>query len=212
MLDFSKSNYFEKMNALSERFDAKKRKNSYERFFEGYDERETVDSSGHSRILRIYSAEYYRAAVPYSVLVRRRVGYLAMEVLSICCFIYGAIQPSDCNTSWFIAAAQAACVASLALSSLAAIRICFAPEWMERRIYRESTVYLLHWSKWCAICLWILVLCVMLWAIISDSLGSAQSWKILFCEITASLLQTAIHFLEKKIPYKCEPNSARCAD
>ena len=194
--------------AAKDRFYARKRRNSYERFFEDYQEVRTVSSDGRARIQRIYQGSYYRALLPEKSLKQRRGVEVCLELAAIICFLFAALRPCASNSAWYMAAAQALCLALLAMSSLSTFRCVVAPAYMEVRVYKDAAK-LKQRSLFCAGAFALLVLTTAAYMLLQRAQAGAAEAGMLLCFLTGGLCQFAVYRLEAKLKFEVLPNDVR---
>lgn len=197
-----------RFTAAEDRFYARKRRNSYERFFEDYHEVRTVSSDGRAHIQRIYQGSYYRALLPEKTLKLRRGLEVCLELAAIGCFLFAALQPCAGNSVWYMAAAQALCLALLAMSSLSTFHCAVAPTYMEVRVYKDAAK-LKQRSLFCAGAFALLVLSTAAYMLLQRTQAGAAEAGMLLCFLTGGLCQFAVYRLEAKLKFEVLPNDVR---
>ncbi len=108
----------------------------YHQHFDGYEE--SYDADGSGKIRRVYTAEYYRQALPRTKSIRNRVGYSVLFAVGMTAYICGASMPVACNCVWYVNLPQALSLPCLLYTFFALCHYVVMPEKMERRYYRTA--------------------------------------------------------------------------
>ena len=188
-----------------DKYFAVKRANSYERFFEGYEESTRIGPDGRRRIIRTYTAEYYRAARAKRSLFVQRSVYVLLTAASAVLFVFGALRPSAYNTVWYAGILEAFCLVLVLLEASAAINCLCAPVLMEIRAYKGSSVRLITAAKELCLVFPMLLGSVIIYALLSGDADITDIFWIAFSFAGAGICQLCIYFLEKHVPYEQVP-------
>ncbi len=194
--------------AAADKYYAKKRQNSYERFFEGYEEAECLDPSGRRKIIRIYTAEYYRMALTKKERLMRKILYPLLAAAATVLFILAALRPSVYNNTWYAVIPEAFFLACALFLDGTVFGYVSAPERMEIRTYKRSAVRLPLACKLLCAAVVPLLCSVGAYVILDGWACAAEMLPVFVLFLLAGACPVVILLLEKKVHYELLPNKA----
>ncbi len=78
------------------------RKGGYHRFFEGYTEYTVLKPNGKEKIVRVYTAAYYKAALSTPLYALCRLGYIVLCVAAVIFMLSATTRDIGCNYVWYV--------------------------------------------------------------------------------------------------------------
>ncbi|MDO4331363.1 MAG: hypothetical protein Q4C58_01620 [Eubacteriales bacterium] len=113
---------------------------AYRRFFEGYTEFAVPKENGKGdKILRIYTAEYYRCKLGDRQFFLLKLFYVCLYLVMLICFVTAATEPLQSNSVWYVVLPQTCCVFFFGWLFLGLMKYLFAQRNMTVYGYRTST-------------------------------------------------------------------------
>lgn len=113
---------------------------AYRRFFEGYTEISVPKENGKGeKILRIYTAEFYRRKLDDRQHILLKLFYAVMYLIALIGFVTAAVEPLESNAVWYVAFPQTCCIFFFGWLFLGLMKYFFAERNMTIYSYRTST-------------------------------------------------------------------------
>ena len=171
---------------------------AYHRFFEGYQETETVDEKGHRQIRRVYMGTVWRQALPTRRYVLLRIGYALLLILTIAALVLAGRQEANAATAFYVVLTEMATICLLAWTGYTlVVNYLFIPREMTVHDYRASHVALSRASFWLTVAFGADILTSLLACLLQEG-SAAQALFFLMGAVAAGLLCLA----ERRVPYE----------
>ena len=115
---------------------------SYHRYFEGYVEREIINSKGKKRIERTYAGDWFRHDMPDAGWKRLKLkfGLLTLWTLAVC-LVQGTLSFGGSASVWYVAGLVGLTFAVEVWLAYVAVCYIAAPRDMELHQYRDRTSF-----------------------------------------------------------------------
>lgn len=178
------------------------RKNRFDRFFEGYEQRTTYDRDGNEKTRFVYTSDYYSPKMEQkSFIIRKVINAVLLIVMAVLQFYAGISETIPMNHTKMMGIVQCLDILALIVSAVYIVKHIAAPYKMEIHTYKGAhnnfvTAHL--------ICLAVSV-CAFLAAIVSTIIfgtgfsGEYILWNVAY--LVAPVCMCVIWFLEKKTDY-----------
>lgn len=208
MPDFSRMEESLKKNGGRYRRDTR-RNRAYSRFFEGYSEyAEPVSGGKRNRIVRVYTADYYKADLSRAKQNTYRILYLLFFLAATGVFVWTATERTVYNLVLYVILCQAACVFFLTWTGLALFRYLFSDEMKTAFAYKKSSGSMIRGTTGCmiafsALALAYLAALVIVFKAVNTDICIAGMVRCLFCAACAFCIRR----MEKGVLYLRIPSN-----
>ena len=170
---------------------------AYHRFFEGYQETETVDEHGRRRLRRVYMGSVWRQAVTPKMYILIRVAYAVLFALAVAALVTAGIRETGA-TPFYEVVTELATVCLLAWTGyVLLVNYLFIPKEMTVHDYRASHGSLCKASLFLTAAFAADVLTALLGALLA---GTDPLRALLF--LAGALCGGAMAWYERRVPYE----------
>lgn len=181
---------------------------SYHKYFEGYTEYPVTDSKGNVKIVRVYTAPYFRPDLPSQKYSLLKCLYFCLAAVSTGIYLSAMLMNIPSNYSRIVALMEALSIGALFFFFIFLASYIFAKTAMTIRKYR-SIQTMLTFAKLAAI-LRIAVACIVLIFVflVPDGYRASEFFCALLMILSAVPLYS-ICIIERKIVYKETANDTK---
>lgn len=172
---------------------------NYRRHFEGWSEYRETGEDGKSRIRRVYTGVYHKAALPDGRIKLLRASYALLWLAAAALFLVAATRSTPGNAAIYIAALQAASIAGLAWLFWALYNILTSGLRMTLGEFRYVKM-VRSASRFCALCITVCALLTLAHKLAAPE-APAVEWLSAALFLISGACCGAIHMLESNVTY-----------
>lgn len=177
---------------------------SYHCFFEDWAEVQRTDENGHTKIERVYVGTWYIHPLQKIQKALLLTGYFLGWLLSLALFIWGASQPFEINSIWYVTIFEAAAAAALFWMFISLFHYMAAPQKMTINSYRSSSSSLRNSALTSAASLAVTSAATIIRTLISLPDSDGKRWLCAASFLLSGILCFIINQIENRIQYNEE--------
>ena len=174
---------------------------NYHRFFEDWAEVQRTDENGHPVIERVYAGTWYVHPLEKKERFLLLAGYFLVWILASALFIWGAAQPVEVNSKWYVTIFEAITAGALFWMLVSLCNYAASPLRLTINGYRSSSVNLRHSAITAAIVLSLAAAAVVIWNLTNIPVNDSRRWLCAAAFLLSAVLCFVINRIEAKIIY-----------
>ncbi|MCD7861976.1 MAG: hypothetical protein LUG61_00340 [Lachnospiraceae bacterium] len=183
----------------------------YHKYFEGYSEYYIMKPNGKTKIERIYTGLYYRAAVGRSKYIFLKIFYPLMWLILAFLFITASAASVSSNFVWYTALPVALFIPVLFYLAMAILSYIICRPKMEIRQYRSGSLALIKSLPIGTVFCLLAAIATLVYMLINRS-SAKESLASLVKFVLCAAIQILLFFTERNIEYDTVINENKVPD
>ncbi len=186
----------------------------YNKYFDGFSERDVVTPEGKVKTERIYTGPYYREKVDDKVWKQRRIAIGVLYVLSVAVYFGCGVIDCPANSAWYVILCYGITFALIIVTTMNVYTKCTVERNMIAREFRSAGELYRRRVLWSSIGMLLTAAAVFLWMLIHTASGIFEG-KAFICLLGytfSGVVLYRLYWLEDQNVYQKIPNDIKLAD
>ncbi|MCD7919016.1 MAG: hypothetical protein LUG45_02885 [Clostridiales bacterium] len=185
---------------------------SYNRYFDGFSEREVVTPNGGLKIEHVYTGDYYRENVPEELWKRRKIAVGFLYAIAVLLFLVCGVINCEANSCWYVILFYGITFVSVLLVTMNVFTKVTAKRDMIARVFRSAAEQYEKRMRFTAVTMFLTAGAVLVNLLINMVTGEVTGFICFAGYVFSGMTMYRLYRLEEQNQYQRVKNTTKLDD